>query len=315
MCITVVGSINTDIVALTDDYPLRGETIFGKKIEFLPGGKGGNQATAVAKLGEKVNIIGSVGQDLYGDNVINTLKKNNVTTKFIKRSNEFATGTAIITIDQTAENTMLVLKGANDDLLPADIENAFFKLQESKVLLVQMEVPQETVIRAMQIAKEKGMYIILDPAPAEGITMKALEYADVITPNRQETKHMIGIEVNDIESALHAARTFEKMGVKNSIIKMAEKGSLVYQSGQWEYVKAIPVKPVDTVGAGDAFAGALACGIATGKDLVSAVEYATIVGALKVTKLGAQTGIPTLDEVNKFCEEKNISQTKLEKSR
>lgn len=308
MSITVVGSINLDIVALTDNYPKRGETIFGKNIDYLSGGKGANQATAVAKLGKPVRLIGSVGNDIYGNNLIASLKENKVDTTFVKKSTSMATGTTIITIDQTAENTMLVLKGANDDLLIGDIESAFSQITDSKVLLVQMEVPQDSVIRAMQLAKQKGMYVILDPAPAEGITIKALDYADLITPNRQETKHLVGIDVTDIDSALEAAKAFEKMGVKNSIIKMADKGSVVYQNGQWEYIESIQVKAVDTVGAGDSFAGALACGVIDGYDLVTAAKIATIVGALKVMKLGAQS-VPTLDEVKAFCNERGLLQS------
>ncbi|WP_404331844.1 ribokinase [Mesobacillus maritimus] len=311
MSITVVGSINLDVVALTDRYPERGQTIFGKKINYFSGGKGANQATAVAKLGKSVRIIGSVGNDIYGKNLITSLQENKVDTTFIKKSNSLATGTSIITIDQTAENTMLVLKGANDDLLIHDIESAFSEIKDSEVLLVQMEVPQESVIRAMQLAKEKGMFVILDPAPAEGITIKALDYADLITPNRQETEHLTGIDVTDIDSALQAAKAFEKMGVKNSVIKMADKGSVVYQSGQWEYIESIQVEAVDTVGAGDSFAGALACGVIDGHDLVSAVKFATIVGALKVTKLGAQS-VPTLSEVKAFCEERGLKHYLLE---
>ncbi|WP_027955224.1 ribokinase [Halobacillus kuroshimensis] len=307
MTITVVGSINIDIVALTDDYPLRGETIFGKKINYFSGGKGANQATAVAKLGEEVQLIGAVGKDYYGDQLIQTLRDSKVDTTHIKQSEDLATGTAIITIDRTAENTMLVLRSANDDLLTEDVENAFNNSRQSDVLLVQMEVPQDTVIRAMQLAKEKGMYVILDPAPAEGITVKALEYADIITPNKQETKHMLGIDVIDIDSAIKAAKAFESMGVKNSIIKMADKGSIVYRSGEWTHINSIQVQALDTVGAGDAFAGALACRLSNGDDLVTAAEFATIVGALKVTKLGAQAGIPTLEEVQVFCKERGLT--------
>lgn len=306
MSITVVGSINIDIVALTDDYPLRGETIFGKKINYFSGGKGANQATAVAKLGKDVQLIGAVGKDNYGDQLIQTLRESKVDTKHIKQSENLATGTAIITIDRTAENTMLVLRGANDDLLIEDIESAFNDSVQTDVLLVQMEVPQDTVIRAMQLAKKKGMYVILDPAPAEGITVKALEYADIITPNKQETKHMLGIDVVDIASAVKAAKEFEDIGVENSIIKMGDKGSVVYQSGEWTHIDSIQVQAVDTVGAGDAFAGALACSLSNGDDLVTAAEFATIVGALKVTKLGAQAGIPTIDEVQAFSKERGL---------
>lgn len=305
--ITVVGSINIDIVALTDHYPNRGETIFGKKMELLPGGKGANQATACARLGKTVNMIGSIGQDTYGDILLDSLKTSKVDVSYIKRVKDESTGCAIITIDKTAENTMLVLKGANDALSVPDIENAFDKINKSKVLLVQMEIPEKVVIQSMIEARKKGMFVILDPAPAEGITVRALEYADLIIPNRQETKQLTGIDVTDIETANKAAKYFEHMGVKKSIIKMADKGSLVYESGKSTYIESIPVKAVDTVGAGDSFAGALACAIADGQDLVSAAEFATIVGAMKVTRLGAQTGIPTLDEVNQFCKERKIS--------
>ncbi|RFU65185.1 ribokinase [Peribacillus glennii] len=313
--ITVVGSINIDIAALADRYPNRGETMFGKRMEVLPGGKGANQATACARLGSSVHMIGSIGKDLYGDIILESLKKSNVDTSFVKQVEESSTGCAIITIDSTAENTMLVFKGANEDLNVTDINQAFSKIEGSNVLLVQMEIPEEVVIESMIQARKKGMFVILDPAPAEGITVRALEYADLIVPNRQETKQLTNIDVTSVDTALKAAKYFESMGVKNSIIKMAEKGSLVYQNGRLEFVPSIPVKALDTVGAGDSFAGALACAIAEGEDLVSAVKFASIVGALKVTKLGAQVGIPNLEEVNKFCEERNISYYKLNKSR
>jgi ribokinase len=311
--ITVVGSINIDMVVLTDRYPNRGETIFGKQMEILPGGKGANQATACALLGKTVHMIGSIGQDLYGDILIDSLQKNNVDTSYIKRVKESSTGCAIITIDSTAENTMLVVKGANDHLQVKDIHKAFSKINDSRVLLIQMEIPEEVVIQSMIEAKKKGMFVILDPAPAEGITVRALDYADVIIPNRQETKQLTGIDVTSVDDAYQAAKYLELMGVKKSIIKMAEKGSLIYENGKSEYIEAIPVKPLDTVGAGDSYAGALACAIADGQDLVSAVQFATIVGALKVTKLGAQVGIPTIDEVNKFCEERNLTHYQLKK--
>ncbi|MFZ4452840.1 ribokinase [Salibacterium aidingense] len=303
MTISVVGSINNDIVAVIDQYPKRGDTIFGKEIEYFPGGKGANQATAAARFGRKVRLIGAVGSDYYGEQLINTLQASQVDSTYVKKSDKYATGTAIVTIDSTSENTMFVMKGANEDLLAEDIEIPFKETEDTSVLLVQMEVPQETVIRSMQLAKERNIFTILDPAPAEGITVKALEYADVITPNRQETYHMLGIDVVNVDTAIQAGRTFENMGVKNSILKMADKGAVVYQSGEWCHIPAIPVDPVDSVGAGDAFAGTLACCIEEGIDLVRAARFASVVGALKVTKVGAQVGIPTKEEVKGFCEQ------------
>ncbi|MFC0272827.1 ribokinase [Metabacillus herbersteinensis] len=310
--ITVVGSINIDIVVQTDLYPQRGETIFGKQMNLLSGGKGANQATSCARLGKSVYMIGSVGEDTYGDILLDALKENKVNTTFIKRVQNSATGCAIITIDSTAENTMLVVKGANDELTKSDIKQAFSQIEDSKVLLVQMEIPEEVVLESMIEARSKGMFIILDPAPAEGITVRALEYADLIVPNRQETKQLTGIDVTDVDSAYKAAKYFELIGVENSIIKMAEKGSLVYTNGNSEFIEPINVRAIDTVGAGDSYAGAIACALADGQDLVSAAKFATIVGALKVTKLGAQAGIPTIDEINQFCEERNLTYYKLE---
>lgn len=305
LTITVLGSINSDIVAQTKKYPKRGETIFGDSIKYLSGGKGANQATAVAKLGKQVQLIGSVGDDLYGENLLKNLVENNVNIDFVKKSTKMTTGTSIVVIDETGDNTILVLKGANDDLLVPDVENAFTNIKNSDILLCQMEVPHESVIRAMQLAKERGMYVVLDPAPAEGIVIEALEYADVVTPNEQETKSLLGIDLTNMQSAITAGQMLEQMGVKNSIIKMGALGSLVYQSGKYEWIDSIKVNVVDTLGAGDAFAGALACGLSDGLDLVSAAKMATVVAGLKVQKLGAQS-IPDIKEVEKYCKENNL---------
>ncbi|MFI8496253.1 ribokinase [Peribacillus butanolivorans] len=310
--ITVVGSINVDIVAFTNHYPNRGETIFGKKMVTLPGGKGANQAVASARLGKKVHMIGSIGTDLYGEIMIKSMKENGLNTTNVKRVQKNSTGCAIITIDHTAENTMLVVKGANDDLTVKDIQDAFSKINHSKVLLVQMEIPEEAVIESMIQARNKGMFVVLDPAPADGITERALQYADLIVPNKQETKQLTGIDVSDLDSAQQAAEYFNRMGVENSIIKMGDKGSLVYENGKTEYIEAIQVTAVDTVGAGDSFAGALGSALADGADLVAAVRFANIVAALKVTKQGAQAGIPTIEKVNEFCIERGISHYLLE---
>ncbi|WP_163527852.1 ribokinase [Halobacillus ihumii] len=305
--ITVVGSINIDIVAFTDYYPDRGETIFGKEMATLSGGKGANQAVASARLGKKVHMIGAVGCDVHGDTVIDSMNNNGVNTSHIKQVEESSTGCAIITVDHTAENTMLVVKGANDDLTRNDIQQAFATINDSKVLLVQMEVPEEAVIESMIEARKKGMFVVLDPAPADGITERALQYADIIVPNKQETKQLTGIDVTDLDSAHQAAEYFNRIGIKCSIIKMGSKGSLVYEQGKTEYIEAIQVKAIDTVGAGDSFAGALGTALADGSDLVTAAKFANIVAALKVTKLGAQAGLPTNVQVNEFCEEKGFS--------
>ncbi|SDM92475.1 ribokinase [Fictibacillus solisalsi] len=304
--ITVVGSINIDIVAYTNKYPNHGDTNFGERMTTLPGGKGANQAVASAVLGKTVNMIGSIGKDLYGDNILQSLNNKGVNTTHIKRIDTSSTGCAIITVDQGAENTMLVVKGANDELSKEDIKLAFNTITDSKVLLVQMEVSEESVIEALIQGKNKGMFVILDPAPADGITKHALQYADLIVPNKQETKELTGIDVLDLPSAQQAANIFHQMGIKNSIIKMGSQGSFIFINGTTSYIEPITVNAVDTVGAGDTFAGALAFAIADGADIQEAVQFANIVAALKVTRQGAQS-IPTLDEVNEFCKQKGLS--------
>ncbi|MCM3790705.1 ribokinase [Domibacillus indicus] len=306
--IVVVGSINMDIVATTDQYPVHGDTVFGHSMQMFSGGKGANQATACAKLGKQVQLIGAVGRDAFGQEVIRTLTENNVDISLLTYTESQATGCALVTIDKTAENTMLVIKGANDELREEDIIEKFKDVEAGSVLLIQMEIPSKTILQAVKLAKEKEMFVILDPAPAAGVTIEALQYADVITPNAQETYELTGIKIDSIESAYKAGVYFDhQLGVSNSIIKLGSKGALVYQKGKTFFVDPIPVQAVDTVGAGDSFAGALACAVAEGEALESAAQFAAVVAAMKVTKPGAQKGLPTLEEVTAFCQERGLN--------
>ncbi len=305
--IVVVGSINMDIVANVDEYPAHGNTIFGRSLQMFSGGKGANQATACAKLGKQVQLIGAVGRDAFGQEILRTLAENNVDISLLTYKESQATGCALITIDKTAENTMTVIKGANDELTKEDITEHFKKAKEESVLLIQMEIPFDTILHSMKLAKEKQMFIILDPAPAEGVDKEALQYADLITPNIQETFEITGIKVDSEESAYKAGVYFEQqLGVPNSVIKMGSKGALVYQKGTAVFVPPVSVTAVDTVGAGDSFAGALACAISDGESIESAARFAAIVAAMKVTKPGAQKGLPTFEEVTAFCQERGL---------
>ncbi|BCG57570.1 ribokinase [Paenibacillus sp. URB8-2] len=305
--ITVAGSINMDIIARIDRYPGHGETRYGKDAQMLPGGKGANQAVTCARLGKETHIIGCTGDDAFGGVVLDSLKANGVGTSHLKLAQGSPTGVVLITIDDTAENTMIVVKGANEEIRPGDIEERIELLKRSKVLLVQMEIPHDTVIYAMKRARELGVFVILDPAPADGIQPEAVRYADLITPNRQETLHLTGIDVTDEQSALEAARRLEAAGARASIIKMAEKGSFIYSSGQGTRIPGIPVQAVDTVGAGDSFAGALAVALDEGCPLEEAVRFATVVSAIKVSNQGAQDGIPGWGEIEAFCRERQIA--------
>lgn len=297
-----------DIVFRTEHYPRRGETVFGQEIRYSPGGKGANQATACAKLGAETNFIGCVGNDSFGRTLLRKLQSNHVNIEFMKTVNDRGTGTAQVTVDSSAENTILVVKGANDCLTIEDIQSCEDRISNSKILLVQMEIREEVITYAMKAAKKHGVTVILDPAPADGIRISALRYADIIVPNQQEAKALTHIEVNNIPSAIEAAiYLHEQYGIAKSIIKMGAHGSLVYEDGECVHIRGISVHAVDTVGAGDCYAGALAYALAKGQTLPDAAKFASIVSALKVTKHGAQDGIPTMDEVKAFCLARNLT--------
>lgn len=307
MTITVVGSVIMDIVFLTEHYPRHGATVFGKEVKYSPGGKGANQATACAKLGAATTFIGCVGNDSFGHTLLHKLQSNHVNIACMKAVEDTGTGTALVTVDSSAENTILVVKGANDCLTIEDIDCCEPIISRSRILLVQMEIRSEVVKQAMIAAQRHGVTIILDPAPTDGIDFSALQYADIIVPNQQEARFLTDIEVHNIPTALEAAiYLHQHYGIAKSIIKLGGQGSLVYQDGAYEHIQAIAVQAVDTVGAGDSYAGALAYALAEGRTLTDAAKFASIVGALKVTKHGAQDGIPSMEEVRAFCSARNL---------
>jgi len=297
--VVVVGSINMDVIVDTPKYPAYGETIFCNSVAMTPGGKGANQAVAVANLGKKTCLVGAVGNDSAGTQLINNLQSKGVDTAHIIRSEESGTNTFVAMVDSTGENTMVGTKGANDSLSKEYMEEVFNKIN-AKILLIQMETSPESIIAAMKVAKERNMYVILDPAPADGIFDEAFKYADLVTPNKQETQRITGIDVTDEISALEAAKKLNELGIPDVIVKMGENGSLVYQNGKSTVVDAIKVKAVDTVGAGDCFAGALANSYLDTNDLVEAVKFASVAAGIKVSRSGGQDSIPTLSEVQEY---------------
>lgn len=304
--ICVVGSINMDIVTSVDVYPERGQTVFGKKIMEFPGGKGANQSIACARQNKEVSLIGCVGEDVHGNTLINDLQKNQVDTSNIKRLADASTGQTTIILDDEAENTIIYVEGANGELAPVYVAECIQKL-DAKILLTQMESPYETVLMAMKTAKEKGLNVILDPAPANQVTDEMIQLADIVLPNIHETEVLTGVLIKDKQSAQKAANIFRLKGVEQGVLKLGSSGSYIFDGDALTFVEGIKVKAVDTVGAGDCFAGALASALIDGQSLVEAAKYANIVAALKVTKHGAQAGIPTMEEVQTFCKQNNLS--------
>lgn len=297
--IVVVGSINMDVIVQCPQFPEYGDTVFCNSIAMTPGGKGANQAATVARLGKKTALIGAVGKDSAGSSLLQNLQSKGVDTTHMLEIENQGTGTFVAMVDSTGENTMVGTKGANDFITKEDIDGIFDQI-EAKILLVQMETSKESIIAAMKAAKERNMYVILDPAPADGIFEEAFQYADLVVPNKQETERITGIEVTDQETALLAAKKIREMGVSDVIVKMAENGSLIYQNDVPTLIDAIKVTAVDTVGAGDCYAGAIASAYLDTNDLIEAAKFASVAAGIKVSRTGGQDAIPTPEEVEEY---------------
>lgn len=297
--LAVLGSINLDIMVTVGQYPAYGDTVLAKRIEMLPGGKGANQAVTAAKLGKRTAFIGVVGDDSAGRQMVENLVSYGIEDRFIQKTVAYGTGTFVPIVDSQGENTMVGTLGANQ-ALNSDFVITCLDEIEADVLLLQMETSAESILAAMKKAKEKGMTVILDPAPAERFDVEALQYADIITPNVQETYSITGICVTDIDTAIEVAKKLESMGVKKSIIKMGSEGNVLYQDGQVVVIPALSVKAQNTVGAGDTFVAALACAYSSSPDLEKAVQYGNIAAELKVSRAGGQNGIPTHEEIEAY---------------
>ncbi len=303
--VLVIGSLNLDMTVQVDHTPVVGETILSKRMDTNAGGKGANQACALGKLGADVTILGAVGKDMYADVQMNSLSAANVNTSRILVKEDVGTGLALITVNKEGNNNIIVVSGANATLSPKDIDDNLDIIMKSDIVILQLEIPLETVCYAAKIAKKLGKIVILDPAPApENFPEELYAYVDIIKPNETELEILTGIE--HPEDHLEEATEFiRKKGVKDVIVTLGEKG--VYMNSAKlgiERVPAISVKAIDTTAAGDSFTAALAVMLAKGKALKDAVEFANYVAAIVVTRKGAQSSIPTLKEVMSYIEAK-----------
>jgi len=296
--ILVVGSLNMDFVINADNMPKPGETIFGKDFSLVPGGKGANQAYAIAKLGGKVVMIGGVGTDKYGEMLINNLDSVGVSTEFIKRIPEGDTGKAFIIVDKTGENSIVVIRGANF-LLDRDwLDKNEHLFNECDAVVLQLEIPLEVVCYAAELAKKKGKTVILDPAPAlQMILDTCLKNVDIIKPNETELATLTGMPVDTQANIIIAASELINRGVGTVIVTMGEKGSLLVRKNYVKYYPAKKVQAVDTTAAGDCFTASLAL-MLDKNNYEEAMCFATKVSALVVTRKGAQSSIPNLREIN-----------------
>jgi ribokinase len=285
------------MVIQTEHLPVPGETILGGKFFMNPGGKGANQAVAAARLGGKVTFISKTGNDLFGQKSVENFEKEGINTEFMVTDQENPSGVALITVDSSAENCIVVAPGANSSLNREDIVNAREVIETAQILLMQLEIPIDTVLFAAQMAFQKGVKTILNPAPACLLPDELYGYLHMITPNETETELLTGIKVADLVTAKKAAEIFHRKGIKIVVITMGSKGAFVSDGTISEIISAPKVEAIDTTASGDVFNGALAVAISEEFEIRKAVEFACKAASIAVTRLGAQSSAPYLKEL------------------
>ena len=296
--ITVLGIFVADISFSGPKIPSIGETILGKKYNVGPGGKGCNQAIAIARLGGNTNFISKIGKDAYGELALKTLEKNKISTENIIQDGSQQTGVAGILVDQnTGKNAINVIVGAPSSLRISEIEKQINLIKRSKIFLTQLEVPKDVTLHCLKTAKENGCITILNPAPASEISKEFYNNIDFFTPNETEAEFYTGIKITNDQEAKQAADKLLNLGIKKVIITLGEKG-LFYSDGKDEiYLKANAVKAIDTTGAGDAFNGGLAFGLSKEKPIKECLELANKVAGISTTKLGAGDAMPFIQDI------------------
>ena len=303
--IVVVGSINLDLVASTPRIPSAGETVAGISFHTFPGGKGANQAVAAARLGCPVSMIGKLGTDAFGMQLRKTLEGASVDTCGIG-SVPVSSGVALIATDADGENAIIVVGGANECLEPADLDANLDILRQAGLVLTQLEIPFETVEYLSALAEREKIPLMLDPAPARPLFASLLHRVDWLTPNETEAAALLGCSVSDLshDQLEEAGNTLLSRGAHNIILKLGGRGCyLALSDGTRQFVPAYHVTAVDTTAAGDAFNGAFAAALLSGKDPIRSAEWACAVSAISVTRRGAQPSMPTTEEVDRFLDQ------------
>lgn len=295
--ITIIGSSNMDMVVKADHIPEPGETILSGSFFMNPGGKGANQAVAVARLGGNAVFISKLGNDLFGEQFAGLFKKEGIDTRHLLSDPVLPSGVALITVDKKGENSIVVAQGANANMQVADLSAALDTIASGKIVLMQLEIPLEVVSAMAEYAHSKGVMVILNPAPACQLPENLLQCVDLLTPNRSEASLLSGITITDSSTAREAAVVLQQKGIKNVVITMGADGAIIYAKGKFTHIESVRVTPVDTTAAGDVFNGAVAVALSEGDDLETAVRFGCRAAAIAVTRPGAQSSIPYRNEL------------------
>lgn len=305
--VVVVGSYNTDLTIKTDRLPHPGETIIGGRFSESGGGKGANQAVAAARAGANVSFIAKVGNDVLGKEGIDRLNQEGINIKYVFFDHEFPTGVAFIVVDKNGENSIVVASGANSKLGTVDIETAENEILSADVVLLQLESPIKTIETVVNKCYDRGIIVILNPAPAQSLSDDILKKINVITPNRVEAEMLTGIKVTDEESLRSITMKFFDFGIKNVLVTLGSKGIYAGLPDMMEFIPSFKVQSIDSTGAGDVFNGSLAAFLAEGMPIKKAVKMANASASISVTRMGAQNCAPNRREIEKFIVANNSS--------
>lgn len=302
--ILCMGSINMDLVMFMQDFPTPGQTIVTDNFQTFPGGKGGNQAVAASSLGGKVSYFTKLGDDGFSAELIQKQKESNIDVSHIVIESGATAGIAMIWVDQSGQNSIAFTPGANRLLTPENVRDNAQVFDTCDILLITMEIQEETVYEAIRLAKSKGMIVVLDPAPAPagGIPNEIAGLVDYVKPNETEAEILTGIKVLNYETAVEALLALKEKGFKFPIISLSDAGAVTFVDNDVFKIEAIKVESVDSTAAGDVFIGAFTAALSLGNSYIECLDFAKTAAAISTTKKGAQTSVPDLDEVKNYKE-------------
>lgn len=299
--ISVVGSINMDLVVKCAALPERGQTVMALSAAEVSGGKGGNQAVAAAQAGGQVSMIGRVGNDVFAETLVGSLKSFGVGCDFVQRSENSGSGMAIVAVENSGQNSIMVVPGANALVSVEDVRRAREIICNSHVVLLQLEIPMETVVEVIRIAKSADTVIILDPAPVPAVYPEEIFNVDLLCPNQTEAAQLTGRVVNSPDDAAKAGQMLRKRGARNVAITLGEHGTVLISDNGARLIDSFPIVAADSTAAGDAFAGTMAVRWQVNRDLAEAVRFANAAGALCASRPGAQPAMATQEEIESLA--------------